>query len=176
MEKYLLAFPELCTGCLRCAYACSATHEGVFRPSMSRIHIQNFPEHGAGVPNICFQCPNAECMKACPEQAIYRNDLDVVLIDKEKCTGCLDCVTACPYGMIDINEDKVAYKCDLCDGDPACVKECYSKAIVFEPADKDSLKIRALQMKEQIPTGDAEEKRYQRAIKHLSDIGRRQAV
>jgi Fe-S-cluster-containing dehydrogenase component len=31
---------------------------------------------------------------------------------------------------------KHASKCDLCGGDPECVKHCREKAILYEPVDK----------------------------------------
>jgi Fe-S-cluster-containing dehydrogenase component len=159
LEKYLLAFPELCTGCNRCAYACSAEKTGMFMPSRSRIHINNFPLEGFSAPSICFQCANPDCIKACPEEAIYRNTSDVVIIDQEKCVGCGDCVEACPYGMIGLDEKNSAYKCDYCGGDPACVEECEPKAILFSEPDKEKLKQRALQMKHRSESGHPDQKR-----------------
>ena len=42
----------------------------------------------------------------------------------------MNCVTACIYGGIAIDpQTKKAVKCDLCNGDPACVKACDYGAI-----------------------------------------------
>jgi carbon-monoxide dehydrogenase iron sulfur subunit len=42
----------------------------------------------------------------------------------------MNCVTACIYGGIAIDpQTKKAIKCDLCGGDPACVKACDYGAI-----------------------------------------------
>jgi len=49
------------------------------------------------------------------------------VIDEEKCIGCRRCVEACPFSesMIVYNPEKnVCEKCDLCGGDPECVKQC----------------------------------------------------
>ena len=159
MEKILYAIPDLCTGCNRCVYVCSAVKEGKFYPSRSRIHINNFSLNGYSVPSICFQCPKPECLKACPQEAIYKDGNDIVLVDRQKCDGCGDCVTACPYGMIEQDEKGFAYKCDYCGGDPACVKECASAAIVYQTKDKAMSKLRALQMKQRIKSGGSSEKR-----------------
>lgn len=43
MEKLLLAIPNRCTGCNRCAYACSAVKEGMFIPSKARIKSTILP-------------------------------------------------------------------------------------------------------------------------------------
>ncbi len=159
MKKLLFAKPDLCTGCNRCSYACSAAKEGVYRPSRSRVHINNYALEGCSAPSVCFQCPGASCLKACPAIAISRNEDDVVVVDAEKCTGCGDCVSACPYGMIELNDDSCAYKCDTCDGDPVCVKECQPGALVFQEKSPEIVKIKALQMKQRSTTGTAREKR-----------------
>ncbi len=161
MEKHIFANPELCTGCNRCVYVCSAVKEGMFQPSKARIHINNFPLRGYSVPSVCFQCPKPDCMKACPEEAITKNDDGVVLVNAEKCNGCGDCVDACTYGMIEMGAGDIAVKCDYCGGDPACVKECEPGAIVFVEGDKELRKSNGLQMKQRIETGSPAEKRHQ---------------
>ncbi|MBT4290076.1 MAG: 4Fe-4S binding protein [Deltaproteobacteria bacterium] len=83
------------------------------------------------------------------------------MVNTEKCNGCGDCVDGCPYGMILIGNDNIAFKCDYCDGDPACVKECEPKAIIFVEGDKELRKINGLQMKHRSKTGSPAEKRYQ---------------
>jgi Fe-S-cluster-containing dehydrogenase component len=48
------------------------------------------------------------------------------------CIGCAACVDACPFGMAALHpETGVAILCDLCGGDPACVKRCATGAIVY---------------------------------------------
>jgi Fe-S-cluster-containing dehydrogenase component len=167
MEKHLLTIPNRCTGCNRCVYACAAVKEGMFMPSKARIHINNFPLNGYSVPNICFQCPNADCMKACPQGAIYKNEREVIVVDAAKCDGCGDCVNACPYGMIEQYSSGKAFKCDLCGGNPVCATECHFGALVFKEADKVSLKLRGAQMKQRITEGSPDEKRYQLAMNML---------
>ena len=66
----------------------------------------------------------------------------IIEINEDKCDGCGDCVTACPYGMIEQDDQGLAYKCDYCDGDPACVKECYPEAIVYRAENKALRKLR----------------------------------
>ena len=51
------------------------------------------------------------------------------------------CVMACPFGGMGI--DPVAQrmiKCDLCDGDPACVRFCDPHALEFVPVTSVHLK------------------------------------
>jgi Fe-S-cluster-containing hydrogenase component 2 len=161
MGKHIFANPELCTGCNRCVYVCSAIKEGLFQPTKARIHINNFPLRGYSVPSVCFHCPKPDCMNACPEGAITKDDDGIVLVNAEKCNGCGDCVDACTYGMIEMGTDDIAFKCDYCGGDPACVKECEPGAIVFVEGDKELRRLNGLQMKQRIDTGSPAEKRHQ---------------
>ena len=172
MEKHLLTIPNRCTGCNRCAYVCSAVKEGMFMPSKARLKINNFPLQGYSVPSICFQCPNPDCLNACPEEAIFKNERGVVVVDARKCDGCGDCVTACPYGMIEQYGSGKAFKCDLCGGDPACVTECHFGALAFKEPDKIARKLRAAQMKQRIAEGTADSKRHQLALNILNEAVR----
>ena len=164
MEKHLLAIPNRCTGCNRCTYACAAVKEGMFMPSKARLQINNFPLRGYSVPSVCFQCPKPDCLEACPEAAIYKNEREVVVVDVPKCNGCGECVIACPYGMIEQYASGKAFKCDLCGGNPACVSECHFEALVFKQPDKIARKQRGVQMKQRIAEGTPEEKRHQLAL------------
>ena len=172
MEKHLLAIPNRCTGCNRCVYACAAVKEGMFMPSKARIKINNFPLEGYSVPSICFQCPKADCMKACAEKAIFKNERGIIVIDVRKCNGCGDCVDACPYGMIEQYGSGKAFKCDLCGGNPACVAECHFEALVFKEPDKISRKLRAVQMKQRITEGSPDDKRQTLAVNILKEAVR----
>jgi len=54
-----------------------------------------------------------------------------IRIDDELCTGCGSCVASCPYGGIEIINDKacITEDCNLCG---ACVEACTVEAIVLE--------------------------------------------
>jgi Fe-S-cluster-containing dehydrogenase component len=84
----------------------------------------------------CQHCDDAPCIKACPiEGSIYRRPDGHVIIDPQKCSGCKNCVDACPYGRIYYNTDlDMAQKCTGCahlldrDGEyfkePICIDAC----------------------------------------------------
>ncbi|MCK4822853.1 twin-arginine translocation signal domain-containing protein [bacterium] len=128
--KYLFAVRENCTGCRACEYACSLKQEGVVRPSAARIHVQKF--HGIiDVPVICWQCDDAPCVKACPTtpRAIEMDPKTKAIkyIDDKTCLGakCNKCIEACPAAFLRRHPDTGwPMFCDLCDGDPECVKAC----------------------------------------------------
>jgi Fe-S-cluster-containing hydrogenase component 2 len=57
-----------------------------------------------------------------------------VLLDAKICIGCRMCAIACPFGAIGLNyldEPVSILKCDLCDGDPQCVRFCEPGALQF---------------------------------------------
>lgn len=92
---------------------------------------------GFAVPIQCRHCEDAPCITVCPTAAIHRHKpSEPVLIDKEKCIGCKYCLTACPFGVIDITRDgRAVVKCDFCiertkaGQQPACVEACPTKAL-----------------------------------------------
>ncbi len=56
----------------------------------------------------------------------------VVIIDKEKCTGCETCVDECPASAITMKDEKAVVDNDLCVDCGSCVDVCPSEAISME--------------------------------------------
>ncbi len=138
--KALIVNYEKCTGCRLCELVCSVMHEGVSNPSRSRIKVIKWEAEGLYIPMSCQQCEDAPCMNVCPVKAISRDDtFDRVVVDYDVCIGCRACVSACPFGAMsfDVIGRKVL-KCDLCDGEPQCVRFCEEKAVDYVVADQVS--------------------------------------
>jgi Fe-S-cluster-containing hydrogenase component 2 len=118
-------------------------HESRFQPSKARIQVLSFDETVQDVPVVCQQCADAPCLDACPEGVISRDGkTNAVVVDQELCIQCGSCVSACVIGLDAVaSEQKLAIrldddsgfplKCDLCGGDPQCVKFCPTEALVF---------------------------------------------
>jgi len=134
--KILTVDVSKCSGCRLCEAACSFRKVGEFNPARSRIHVIGFNELFS-LPVMCFHCDKPYCMEVCPAGAITKDKATgIVRISKEKCTGCKMCTLACPFGNIAFSsEEKIAVKCDLCDGEPECVAICPPRALSFEEAD-----------------------------------------
>lgn len=142
MQKILFIDPEKCTGCRICETACSLHHEKVCNPARARIHIVKWETAGLYVPTVCQQCESPICQTVCPMQAIKRDQkTNAVTIDHNLCVGCRLCVMLCPFGgaQIDIKTGKIL-KCDLCGGEPKCVKFCDPKALEYADATTLNLK------------------------------------
>jgi Fe-S-cluster-containing hydrogenase component 2 len=88
---------------------------------------------GLYIPVSCQQCQDAPCMTGCPVGAISRNEaMNRVEVDYDVCIGCRTCVSVCPFGAMHYNViDRKVSKCDLCDGDPQCVRFCEVNAVAF---------------------------------------------
>nr|HID57707.1 4Fe-4S dicluster domain-containing protein [Desulfobacterales bacterium] len=138
MARIMVVDHELCTGCRICEIVCSVKKEGASDPSRSRIHIVTWDMEGIYLPMLCQHCEEPLCAMVCPVNAIHRDkSLDRVIVDEELCVGCRGCVSICPLGGVgfDINERRV-FRCDLCDGDPTCVKYCEAGAIQYIDIDQ----------------------------------------
>lgn len=133
--KSLVVVPNRCVGCMRCELYCSFKFYQTHNPARARIHVIR-SEPYIDTPIVCWHC--GLCIDSCPQDAISRNKkTGAVEIDAEKCTKCGICISTCPIGMIKTDPvTKVAIKCDLCGGDPECVKRCPEKALLFIDADK----------------------------------------
>ncbi|OGP60123.1 MAG: hypothetical protein A2162_00240 [Deltaproteobacteria bacterium RBG_13_52_11b] len=140
-DRFLSIDPLKCTGCMECETACSVKHAGKKRgAARSRIQVLGggTDAHNFHFPVTCQQCTEPPCMAACPKNAIHRDPVSGrVLLDDHLCVGCKMCVSACPTGAMGFDSDLgIAYKCDLCGGDPQCARVCQPKAIEYESAEK----------------------------------------
>ena len=135
---YLLAEPVKCTGCRVCEMACSLKHEGACSPLLSRVRVVKLEEWNLNYPAVCAACAQPPCVKACPTQACRPAIGRVgVRVDESQCIGCRECVVACPFGAVGFHSERgVAFICDLCEGDPACVSSCVAGALRFAPPER----------------------------------------
>ena len=157
--KTVFVNPERCVGCKQCEVACAVEHsqskdlyQAVFeRPKpRPRIHVAPGIFLNTAFPNKCRHCDPAPCMTVCPTGAISRDaDLDIVVIDGNKCITCAMCAMVCPFDVIRyylspaVHFDRtVAVKCDHCidrqrEGRiPACVEVCKAGALTWETVDE----------------------------------------
>ncbi|MHA1667914.1 MAG: 4Fe-4S dicluster domain-containing protein [Candidatus Heimdallarchaeaceae archaeon] len=129
--KRIYVQKEKCNGCRICELRCSFEHEGVFSPTLSRIRIIKKEIEGIAIPRTCILC--GKCEAVCPERAIvFSPKTGAIEVIEEKCTACGECVKVCPLSVIKIHPQRnVAFTCDLCDGDPQCVKYCPEEALHY---------------------------------------------
>jgi len=142
---------ERCDGCGDCMTACAQAKAQTDDFANSRIRIL---PNGSGVElALCRQCADPICVMNCPSGALTKNaDTGVIDWAESKCVGCLLCTAGCAYAGI-VYETAVGHvsKCDMCNGDPVCVKACPREALELRTArifnayaDKEDLFCRGL--------------------------------
>jgi formate dehydrogenase iron-sulfur subunit len=159
----------LCIGCKACEVACKEwnqlpainggvnTLSGDSYDNTRRLdginwrHVKFIEQFDASDPrrtggrwllmsDVCKHCVDAACLEVCPTGAIIRTQFDTVVIQSDVCNGCRDCISACPFDVIGINEaNNTAMKCTLCYDrmtgglTPACAQACPTASIQFGP-------------------------------------------
>ena len=144
-EKIIVYDPVLCTGCMRCMTTCSTYNTGATSLTNSRIKIARHEGHAVTKIDeedelifealTCRQCDKPFCMYFCPVRAIKRNKTTGAMeVNYDRCIGCRMCIIRCPFGAASYDSiRKQVIKCQLCEGDPQCVKFCPTGALQFLP-------------------------------------------
>jgi len=131
-RKFVSGDPSKCVGCCVCEYVCSMEHEKTYNPTKSRIRVVRLNPF-VNLAIACRLCEDPACVIACPREALLQSEeTGVIMVNEEMCNGCAWCVEACDFGSIQLHpESKVAFVCDLCDGEPQCVEWCPEQALDF---------------------------------------------
>ena len=129
-----------CSGCSRCEVHCSFFHSGKIGRSGARIKVVKIENIGIDYPVVCQHCRERYCTK-CPEKAIEIGALGQVIVSPTLCTACGTCEIMCPIGAIELYEE-IPHVCDLCGGDPRCVKACTLDAIHYDPAVSETVSLK----------------------------------
>jgi len=147
-----------CTGCHNCFLACKDEYCGNDYPGYSASqpstghYWMRLVERERGsypkvklsyIPTPCMQCEDPLCTRVESDNAVYKRDDGIVIIDPEKAHGQREIVSACPYRVIYWNEEKqVPQKCTFCAHlldqgwkEPRCVETCPTGALVFGDLD-----------------------------------------
>ncbi len=142
--SYIAVDQARCSGCGICEAECALSHGHAFDIWQSRIQSRHF-EPSLDIVSLCASCTDAPCITACPKEAgaLTRDRITgAIILNEAKCIGCRACVTACSKdraGIIRMNRagTKALGICDLCGGDPACIKVCPEKCLAVVPANQD---------------------------------------
>jgi Fe-S-cluster-containing dehydrogenase component len=161
MAKVITVDVSKCNGCYTCQTVCKDEHVGndwlpyaKAQPDIGHFWVK-LEEHVGGsvpkvrsyyVPKFCNHCEKPVCVETCNQNAIYKRDDGLVIIDPAICVGCGDCQVVCPYNSIYLNEESgICQKCTGCahlldagEKLPRCVEACPTDALGF--GEKDGLK------------------------------------
>ena len=141
---------QRCIGCKTCQVACKDRHN--LQAAGPRPRRAEAFECGA-YPDVamfqlslsCNHCENPACAAGCPTGAMFKSDDGTVLHIDDRCVVCRNCMTVCPYGAPQLDEDEnMVVKCDSCKAlresgrNPVCVDACPMRAL--ECGDMDELR------------------------------------
>lgn len=123
-----------------CAHECEAACAAkVFRtddPARAALHVRDLGD-GRGEAVLCDQC--GDCVAVCPAEALQRNRLGVVMINKHRCVACYLCVGFCEKGIFERNPAWLEpYKCTACG---ICVKACPRGALAVADVPEPAVRI-----------------------------------
>lgn len=138
---------ERCIGCDACSVACRIEN----KTSNFWIIVETQGGNKKDIPNgkypnlelnfqpqLCNHCNRPPCVDACSSEALIRREDGIVILDKQLCTGCEACISACPYGVISFDKElNIAEKCNFCAHridkglEPFCVICCEGQAMHF---------------------------------------------
>jgi len=128
----ILFDPKKCTGCGTCEMVCSLRNVSQIAPVSASMEIIRDQEKNNNFAIFCQHCREPLCVEACPTRAIEKGEDGIVRINKVFCVACGLCTMACPEAapLKDSRTGEIN-KCDLCEGDPQCVKYCPAGALTF---------------------------------------------
>ena len=145
MANYGMAFDyKLCINCKACEVACKEENGIELGAASHRLWVESPNFDGNFLQYQCQQCQDAPCLKACPNDAIYRDKNGIIRLYDNKCDLSLDCVKACPYDARYVDtRKKITDKCIFCadtrlargEMTTACQITCPAKLRIFGDLD-----------------------------------------
>jgi len=143
-----------CNGCHNCFLSCRDEYCGNDYPpySAAQPYSGHFwmrvieKERGkypkvkvAYTPIPCMHCEQPGCVESALNNAVYKREDGIVLIDPEKAEGQKQIMSGCPYRVIYWNDEKnIPQKCTFCAHlldagwkEPRCVEACPTGALIF---------------------------------------------
>jgi anaerobic dimethyl sulfoxide reductase subunit B (iron-sulfur subunit) len=144
-KQYVFYYnPNRCVQCHTCEVSCQGTHDlepGTKWRRVVETWSGEYPDvKRTFLSRACMHCEKPACAAVCPTGAITKRPEDgIVVVDRDKCNGCRDCFSACPYGAPQFGSDGIMQKCDFCldlGREPVCTASCPAEALKFGTLDK----------------------------------------
>lgn len=139
---------QRCIGCRTCQVACKDRRDlqsaGPRPRRVDSFECGTYPDVSLfHLALSCNHCDEPACVAGCPTAALHKADDGTVQYDADRCVVCRNCMTVCPYGAPQRDEDaNLIAKCDACKAlrdagrNPVCVDACPMRAIEFGELDE----------------------------------------
>lgn len=139
---------QRCIGCRTCQVACKDRRDlqsaGPRPRRVDSFECETYPDVSLfHLALSCNHCDEPACVAGCPTAALHKADDGTVQYDADRCVVCRNCMTVCPYGAPQHDEDaNLIAKCDACKAlrdagrNPVCVDACPMRAIEFGELDE----------------------------------------
>lgn len=135
MAKVLSA-PDMgrCIGCYSCMLACAREVVKTYSLLYAALRIRTRGGLQSKLTaDICRACKVPPCAEACKYQALLKREGGGVKLVAEKCTGCGDCIPACPVHYIRMNP--TIEKIIMCIHCGICARYCPHGILVLAEAE-----------------------------------------
>lgn len=142
-KRYIMVIDlDRCVGCSACVISCNLENDvpdGCFRDWVVSESNGSYPnlrlEHRS---ERCNHCQNPPCVDNCPTGASYKAEDGTVQVERSKCSGCKNCLSACPYNARYVDpRGGFVDKCTFCphiEDSTGCANICPTSAIQFGDA------------------------------------------
>jgi len=134
-KKFGLVFhPEKCDGCLECEKVCTSAHASSVASGRPRIKVTKAGDKYRAV--MCVHCETCAPSEVCPSALLeFHSDGKYWTLDEHRCFACMACIPRCPFDGVFFEGAfgvETAYSCDLCLGEPKCIKACPKGALTLD--------------------------------------------
>jgi len=142
MSSRLVVDLDKCRDCDECTAACTYPYHGD-NNGIARLR------EVAAFEITCRRCDARLCVEACPTEALQEREGGVLKRHNMRCTGCLSCALACPFGnVIPAALQFRDMACDFCagrdGGSPECVSSCPLEALTVEDVSDEGENVHVL--------------------------------
>ena len=139
---------QRCIGCRTCQVACKDRRDlqsaGPRPRRVDSFECGTYPDVSLfHLALSCNHCDEPACVAGCPTAALHKAGDGTVQYDADRCVVCRNCMTVCPYGAPQHDEDaNLIAKCDACKAlrdagrNPVCVDACPMRALEFGELDE----------------------------------------
>ena len=139
---------QRCIGCRTCQVACKDRRDlqsaGPRPRRVDSFECGTYPDVSLfHLALSCNHCDDPACVAGCPTAALHKAGDGTVQYDADRCVVCRNCMTVCPYGAPQHDEDaNLIAKCDACKAlrdagrNPVCVDACPMRALEFGELDE----------------------------------------